>query len=82
MPDYTTYLSPFSWRYGSPEMRSIWSEIAKRSLWRQIWLALAEVQSDYGLVTSDQLDEMRAWLNHVNVERSLEIESCSYLLNS
>jgi adenylosuccinate lyase len=75
MPDYTTYLSPFSWRYGSPEMRSIWSEVAKRSLWRQIWLALAEVQAGYGLVTSDQLGEMRAWVNHVNVERSLEIES-------
>jgi adenylosuccinate lyase len=34
-PDYTSYLSPFAWRYGSAEMRSIWSEIHKRRLWRQ-----------------------------------------------
>ena len=41
--DYETYLSPFTWRYGSPEMRQLWSEAHKRLLWRQIWVALAEV---------------------------------------
>ena len=75
MPDYKTYLSPFTWRYGSPEMRSIWSEVNKRGLWRRIWLTLAEVQSEYGLVKPEQLDELRAQVNDVNVERSLEIES-------
>jgi len=52
MPEETytheTYLSPFSWRYGSDEMRQIWSEINKRRLWRRIWVALAEVQSEPG----------------------------------
>ena len=48
--DYSTYLSPFTWRYGSPEMRRIWSEAHKRRLWRQMWVALAETQAEFGLV--------------------------------
>ena len=75
MTNYTSYSSPFSWRYSSPEMRTIWSEVNKRRLWRQIWLTLAEVQADFHLISSDQLDELRAQVNDVNVERSLEIES-------
>jgi adenylosuccinate lyase len=75
MPDFDTYLSPFTWRYGSTQMRSIWSEVNKRILWRQIWLTLAEVQSEYGLIKSEHIDELTARVNDVNVERSLEIES-------
>ena len=36
--------SPFAGRYGSPEMRAIWSDAHKRALWRQIWVALAEAE--------------------------------------
>jgi adenylosuccinate lyase len=73
--DYETYLSPFTWRYGSQEMRQIWSEANKRRLWRQIWVALAEVQSEYGLVTKEQLDDLRAHMDQVDVVRALEIEA-------
>ena len=45
--DYTTYLSPFTWRYGSQAMRQIWSEVHKRLLWRKLWVTLAEVQAEY-----------------------------------
>jgi adenylosuccinate lyase len=48
--NYGTYLSPFTWRYGSPEMRQVWSEINKRRLWRKLWVALAETQAKLGLV--------------------------------
>ena len=48
MFDYETYLSPLTWRYGSDEMRRIWSEVHKRRLWRRIWVALAEVQVELG----------------------------------
>jgi adenylosuccinate lyase len=75
MPDFNTYLSPFTWRYSSTQMRSIWSEVNKRKLWRRIWLTLAEVQSEYGLIKSEHIDELTARVNDVNVERSLEIES-------
>ena len=74
-PDYETYLSPYTWRYGSQAMRSIWSEVHKRQLWRRLWLALAEVQSEFDLVTDDQLDDLRDHVNKVNVSHALEIEA-------
>lgn len=73
--DYSSYNSPFSWRYASPEMRQIWSEAHKRRLWRSLWVALAEVQSEYGLVTPDQAADLRAHLEQVDVPRALEIEA-------
>ena len=73
--DYTKYISPFSWRYGSDEMRTIWSEVNKRKIWRQIWVALAEVQSEFGLVSPEQVDDLRAHVEDINVPRALEIEA-------
>ncbi|GAP12929.1 adenylosuccinate lyase [Longilinea arvoryzae] len=76
MPDdFDGYLSPFSWRYASPEMRSIWSERNKRLLWRRIWLALARVQSGYGLVSADQLADIEAHAAEIDIPRALEIEA-------
>jgi len=56
-------------------MRRIWSEKQKRLLWRQLWVALAEVQSGFGLVTSEQLDDLRAHARQVDIPRALEIEA-------
>ena len=75
MTDFTQYQSPFSWRYGSPEMRSVWSEIHKRQLWRQAWIALARVQQSYGLVSQDQVAELEAHAGQVDLPRALEIEA-------
>ena len=55
MQNYNSYQSPFSWRYASPEMRRMWSEVNKRLLWRQMWVALAETQAEYGLVSAEQV---------------------------
>jgi adenylosuccinate lyase len=75
MSDYTIYQSPFTWRYGTPEMRRIWSEHHKRLLWRQIWVALAEVQSGYGLVRPEQAANLRKHVTEINLPRALEIEA-------
>jgi adenylosuccinate lyase len=75
MTDFTSYQSPFSWRYGSTDMRRIWSEHHKRILWRQIWVALAEVQAEFGIVTHEQAADLRAHMNAINIERALEIEA-------
>ncbi|MCC6146565.1 MAG: adenylosuccinate lyase [Anaerolineaceae bacterium] len=69
------YQSPFSWRYGSDEMRYIWSEKNKRKLWRKLWVALAQVQVEYGLVTKAQIEELQKFAGALDLERSLEIES-------
>ena len=57
---YTTYQSPFSWRYASPEMRALWSELARRKLWRRIWVALAAAEAEAGLVSAEQVAELEA----------------------
>ncbi len=75
MSTFDIYLSPFTWRYGSPEMRQLWSEEHKRRLWRRIWLALAEVQAEFGLVDPQQVADLQAHVDEVNLLRSLEIES-------
>lgn len=73
--NHDTYLSPFSWRYGSREMRRLWSEAYKRRLWREIWVAIAEVQSEFGIVQAEQLEDLRAHVNDIDVRRALEIEA-------
>ena len=56
--DFDDYLSPFTWRYGSAEMRALWSEAGKRRMWRRIWVALAAAQSEYGLVSAAQVADL------------------------
>jgi adenylosuccinate lyase len=66
--------SPFAGRYGSPEMRAIWSDAHKRVLWRQIWLALAEAEAEAGVVSLPQLEDVRAHADKPNTARALAIE--------
>ncbi len=73
--DYENYLSPYSWRYGSAEMRKLWSEAHKRRLWRQLWLALAEVEADFGLVQPEQVEALRQHVSQVDMDRALSIEA-------
>ena len=75
MENYNTYLSPYSWRYGSLEMRAIWSEVNKRRLWRLVWVALAEVQAEFGLVKAEEAADLRAHSDDIDVPRSLEVEA-------
>ncbi len=69
------YQSPFSNRYGSPEMRALWSEESKRRAWRRVWLAVAEAQAAAGLVTPQQIDELRANVQTIDLRRAAEIEA-------
>ena len=73
--DYETYLSPYTWRYGSPTMRKVWSEVYKRKLWRKLWVTLAEVQAEFGIVQADQVANLRQHMDDVNMSRSLEVEA-------
>jgi adenylosuccinate lyase len=75
MDPYENYQSPFSWRYASNAMRSNWSENNKRRLWRRIWVALAKIQSEFGLVGQDQVLELQAHAGEIDVEAALRIEA-------
>lgn len=72
--DYNTYLSPFTWRYGSEEMRKIWSEVYKRKLWRKIWVELAKAQHKEGLVSKSELEDLVSHQENVDIEKAHEIE--------
>ncbi|MEZ4465268.1 MAG: lyase family protein [bacterium] len=73
--DHDVWQSPFSWRYGSPEMRALWSETARRRLWRRVWVALAETQADIGLVTAEQVADVRAQQDAIDLDAALEREA-------
>ncbi len=72
--DHNTYISPFTWRYGSEEMRYIWSEVNKRRLMRRVWVALAAAQHVAGLVSAEQLADLESHADDINIERALQIE--------
>lgn len=72
--NFSTYISPFTWRYASKEMRHIFSEEYKYRIWRKIWVALAEVQLTVGLISKQELDDLKKHEESIDIERILVIE--------
>lgn len=65
----SSYRSPFSARYASPEMSYNFSELKKFSTWRQLWVYLAKAEKVLGLeVTDDQIAELEAHIGDVDFE--------------
>jgi adenylosuccinate lyase len=57
-------------------MRTIWSPQRKFSLWRRIWLALAEAQRELGLnISQQQVDQLRAHLDDIDYSAAEKYES-------
>lgn len=71
---HETYISPFTWRYGSDEMRAIWSEYHKRLLLRRVWIALAKAQRNAHLVTDEQVADLVAHEHDIDIEQASQIE--------
>ena len=72
--DHRTYASPFSWRYGRAELRSLFSEEERRKLWRAVWVALADAESAFGLVSAEEVADLRAHATEIDIEAALAIE--------
>ncbi len=70
------FLSPFTWRYGSPEMRALFSEKGRRAAWRKVWLALAEAEGEYGLLSREEVRDIasHAGSEHVDIEKAHRLE--------
>lgn len=76
MNSHDSYQSPLETRYASVEMRRIWSAQRKFSLWRRLWLALAEAQQQLGLnVTKAQVEEIRGHLDDIDFDNASKHES-------
>jgi adenylosuccinate lyase len=73
---YDSYLSPFTWRYGSEEMRKLFSERHRRATWREVWLSLAEAEAGLGLISSKELGSIKrsAKAGSVDIAKAHEIE--------
>jgi len=71
---YDTYASPFSWRYGRAELRALFSERTRRRLWREVWVALAEAQARHGLISAEELDDLRSHAGDVDIDAAIAIE--------
>ncbi|MBI4137155.1 adenylosuccinate lyase [Candidatus Roizmanbacteria bacterium] len=71
---FETYHSVFEWRYGSDEMRNIWSEENRWLKVRDVWIAAATVQNGLGLVTDEELADLVAHRNDLDVARIFALE--------
>jgi adenylosuccinate lyase len=78
MSEFDSYQSPFSWRYASPEMRKIWSETNKRLLWRKLWVCLAEIEAEFGLVKPEQLADLKKNAEKIDIKKSLAHEAINH----
>lgn len=78
------YDNPLVTRYASRPMVELWGPQRKHSIWRRLWLALAEAQAELGLTAADgttpriapeQLAELRAHLDDIDFARATVHES-------
>ena len=56
-------------------MRHVWSEAHRRRLWRRVWVALAEAEQAAGLVTAEQVADLRAHADEIDLARARQIEA-------
>ena len=81
MSDTTSYQHPLSERYASSEMQAVFSPPKRFGVWRRLWLALAEAQSELGLriggkpFPEEALRQMRDVVDHIDFERAAEYEA-------
>lgn len=76
--DFGVYQSPFTWRYGSEQMRALFSEINRRKTWRKVWVALARAQHKAGLLTKEEFEDIAKGAKQINLEKSHQIEKLIY----
>ncbi len=83
MTDHVAYDNPLITRYAGQEMVHRWGPQRKFSIWRRLWLALAESQAELGMTTDDgvtprirpeQLAELRQHLDDIDFAKAGEYE--------
>jgi adenylosuccinate lyase len=67
-------IHPIEFRYGTPEMKAVWTEEAKLKKLLQVEAALAMAEADVGLVTRKDAETIAACINDVKPERVKQIE--------
>lgn len=71
----TSWRSPLSERYASPAMLANFSERAKITRWRRLWIALAECERELGLaITREQIAELEAHVDEIDLATAARYE--------
>ncbi len=67
MNEHERYENPLISRYASPHMARLWSAQSKFSMWRRLWVALAEAQRALGLkINEEQIEALRAQVETID----------------
>ena len=69
------YENPLITRYASKEMAQNFSDDKRFSLWRRLWIALAESEKELGLnITDEQINELKKYANDINYDDAAAFE--------
>lgn len=69
------YESPFSARYASQYMTSLFSAETRIETWRRLWVELARAESELGLpITDEQVADLEAHISDIDFEYAAEKE--------
>ena len=75
-PELEHFEHPLASRYASKAMVRLLSPLYRQRVWRRLWIALAEAESELGLpVTDAQLEELRATQDDVDLDAIARHES-------
>jgi len=67
--DNSVYQNPLITRYASKTMSENFSDKKRFTLWRKLWIALAESEMELGLnISQSQIDEMKMYADDINFE--------------
>lgn len=70
------YTNPLIKRYASYEMANNFSDDKKYSLWRKLWIALAESEKELGLnITQEQIEDLKKYENEINYDDAAAFEA-------
>ncbi len=73
--DFSSFVSPFSSRYASEQMKHIFSAEEKFKIWRKLWVALAQAERELGLaISQQQIDELEKNVDNINFSEAIEHE--------
>jgi adenylosuccinate lyase len=75
MTNLAQYESPFSSRYSSQEMGSLFSAEYRFTTWRKLWIALAKAQKKLGLAIEEKaIQELEQTIGNFDWDRLRELE--------
>ena len=75
MDQHDSWQSPLASRYASEAMRRAFSDRRRFTLWRRLWVALAEGERELGLgITAEQVAELRAHVEDVDFAAAARYE--------